>query len=194
MATPFQNKNRRVAAIAGGGAIVMLGLAYASVPLYALFCQATGFGGTPQRAAAAPLETAPQSIAIRFDANTSGSLDWSFHAAQTTMIVKLGEQTLAHYRAANTSNRQLTGTAVFNVTPVSAGIYFNKIECFCFTEQTLDPGESADLPVAFFVDPAIMKDPDTRSIKEITLSYTFYPVDKPRPVSQVTTTGGKISN
>ncbi len=194
MSVPSQTKNRRVAAIAGAGAIAMLGLAYASVPLYSLFCQATGFGGTPQRAAAAPQETAQQSISIRFDANTAGSLDWTFQAAQTTMTVKLGEQTLAHYRAANTSNRSLTGTAVFNVTPVSAGIYFNKIECFCFTEQTLGPGESADLPVVFFVDPAIMDDPDTSSIREITLSYTFYPVDKPRPVSQVTTSGNGISN
>ena len=194
MLTPFQNKNRRVAAMAGGVALTMLGLAYASVPLYALFCQATGFGGTPQRAAAAPLDAAPQSISIRFDANTAGSLDWNFHAAQPTMQAKLGEQILAHYRAANTSTRRLTGSAVFNVTPVSAGIYFNKIECFCFTEQTLEPGESADLPVVFFVDPAIMRDPDTRSIKEITLSYTFYPVEKPGPVSQVTTSGSGISN
>ncbi len=133
MATPFQNKNRRVAAIAGGGALAMLGLAYASVPLYSLFCQVTGFGGTPQRAAVAPLEAVPQSIGIRFDANTAGSLNWSFHAAQNTIVVKLGEQTLAHYSAENTSTRPLTGTAVFNVTPVSAGAYFNKIECFCFT-------------------------------------------------------------
>ncbi len=194
MAAPIRNKNRRVAAIAVSGAVAMLGLAYASVPLYALFCQATGFGGTPQRAATAPVETAQKTISVRFDANTAGSLDWTFHAGQTTMTVKVGEQNMAHYRAANTSNRQLTGSAVFNVTPVSAGIYFNKIECFCFTEQTLKPGESADLPVVFFVDPAIMDDADTRSIKEITLSYTFYPVDKAKPVSQVIAPGEKISN
>lgn len=191
--TPSQQKNRRVAAIAGGVALAMLGLAYASVPLYALFCQVTGFGGTPQRAAAAPLESASQSISVRFDANIAGSLGWTFQPAQTTVTTKLGEQVLAHYRAANTSNRQLTGTAVFNVTPVNAGVYFNKIECFCFTEQTLEPGETVDMPVVFFVDPAIMKDPDTRSIKEITLSYTFYPVEKPA-VSQVTTAGNGISN
>ncbi|MBC8037566.1 MAG: cytochrome c oxidase assembly protein [Rhizobiales bacterium] len=194
MAAPTRNKNRRVAMIAGGGALAMLGLAYASVPLYALFCQATGFGGTPQRADAAPAETAQQTISIRFDANTAGSLDWIFNAGQTTMTVKAGEQNMAYYRAANTSNRQLTGSAVFNVTPVSAGIYFNKIECFCFTEQTLKPGESVDMPVVFFVDSAILEDPDTRSIKEITLSYTFYPVDKPKPVSQVKASIGGISN
>ena len=182
-----------MAAIAGGVALAMLGLAYASVPLYALFCQVTGFGGTPQRAAAAPSETASQSISVRFDANIAGSLDWTFQPAQTTVAAKLGEQVLAHYRAANTSNRKLTGTAVFNVTPVNAGIHFNKIECFCFTEQTLEPGETVDMPVVFFVDPAIIKDPDTRSIKEITLSYTFYPVEKPA-VSQVTTAGNGISN
>ncbi len=189
----FEQKNRWVAAMAGGVALAMLGLAYASVPLYALFCQVTGFGGTPQREGIAPSETASQSISVRFDANIAGSLDWTFQPEQTTVRAKLGEQILAHYRAANTSKRQLTGTAVFNVTPVNAGIYFNKIECFCFTEQTLEPGETVDMPVVFFVDPEIMKDPDTRSIKEITLSYTFYPVEKPA-VSQVTTAGNGISN
>ncbi|MGH6907640.1 MAG: cytochrome c oxidase assembly protein, partial [Aestuariivirga sp.] len=113
---------------------------------------------------------------------------------QTTMVVKLGQQNMAHYSAANISDRQLTGSAVFNVTPVSAGAYFNKIECFCFTEHTLQPGESADLPVVFFVDPAILDDPDTRSVREITLSYTFYPVDKPKPVSQAKASGGGVSN
>lgn len=194
MAASLRNRNRRVAGIAGGVAFIMLGLAYASVPLYALFCQATGFGGTPQRATSAPQKAAQQTIAIRFDANIAGSLDWTFHAGQTTMTVKVGEQNMVHYRAANTSDRQLTGSAVFNVTPVSAGIYFNKIQCFCFTEQTLKPGESADLPVVFFVDPAIMDDPETRAIKEITLSYTFYPADKPKSVPQVTASGTGISN
>ena len=194
MASSLRNRNRRVAGVAGGVAVIMLGLAYASVPLYALFCQATGFGGTTQRAVSAPQEAAQQTIAIRFDANIAGSLDWIFHAEKTIMAVKVGEQSMAHYRAVNTSDRQLTGSAVFNVTPVSAGVYFNKIQCFCFTEQTLKPGESADLPVVFFVDPAIMDDPETRSIKEITLSYTFYPVDKPKSVPQVTASGTGISN
>ena len=189
MAAPLRRKNLRVAGAAGGVALVMLGLAYAAVPLYAIFCRATGFGGTTQRAAVAPKETIAQTMTIRFDANVAGSLEWTFHAAKTTMTVKLGEQNMAHYRAVNISNRQLTGSAVFNVTPGSAGVYFNKIQCFCFTEQTLKRGESADLPVVFFVDPAIVSDPGTRSVKEITLSYTFYPVDKPKLAPQVTASG-----
>lgn len=194
MAAPLGRKNLRVAGAAGGVALVMLGLAYASVPLYSLFCRATGFGGTTQRAASAPQDAVEQTIAIRFDANIAGSLDWTFHPEKTTMTVKVGEQNMAHYRAVNTADRELIGSAVFNVTPVTAGVYFNKIQCFCFTEQTLKAGESADLPVVFFVDPAILDDPDTKSIKEITLSYTFYPVDKTKPVPQVTASGIEISN
>ena len=194
MVVPNKNKNRRVAAYASGVAIAMLGLAYASVPLYALFCQATGFGGTTQRADAAPEQASDQTISIRFDANTAGSLGWTFHAEQVTMLVKVGEQNIAHYRATNISDQELTGTAVFNVTPVSAGVYFNKIECFCFTEQKLAAGETVDLPVVFFVDPAFLDDADTRSIREITLSYTFYPVDKPKAVSQAKAQGRENLN
>ncbi len=186
MPAPDRARNIRVAALAGATAAAMLGLAYASVPLYRLFCQVTGFGGTTQIAAAAPEVTSERMIAVRFDANTAASLGWKFNAVQLEMKVKLGEQAIAHYRATNTTDRQLTGTAVFNVTPVAAGIYFNKIQCFCFTEQTLKPGESADLPVVFFVDPAIAEDPDASSIDTITLSYTFYPVEKPKSVSAVT--------
>jgi len=161
----------------------MLGLAYASVPLYKLFCQITGYGGTTQRADAAPSAIRAETVSVKFDAKTAASLGWSFHAEQQAMTVRIGEQNMAHYRAVNTSDRPLTGSAVFNVTPVSAGAYFNKIQCFCFTEQTLKPGESVDMPVVFFVDPTVLDDPDTRAIKEITLSYTFYPVDKPKNLS-----------
>jgi cytochrome c oxidase assembly protein subunit 11 len=118
---PIGTKNIRVAALAGAAAAAMLGLAYASVPLYRLFCQVTGFGGTPQISAAAPEETSERTIAIRFDANTAGSLGWNFHAVQLEMKVKLGEQAMAHYRATNTGSRELTGTATFNVTPAAAG-------------------------------------------------------------------------
>ena len=194
MAAPDRSKNLRVAALAGVTAVAMLGLAYASVPLYRLFCQATGFGGTTQIAAAAPERTADRMITVRFDANTAGSLGWNFHAAQLEMKVKLGEQAMAHYRATNISDRELTGSAIFNVTPVSACVYFNKIQCFCFTEQTLKPGESADLPVVFFVDPAIADDPDAKSIGTITLSYTFYPVDKPKSVSAATPPAATSTN
>ena len=185
MTVPDRAKNLRVAALAGVTAAAMLGLAYASVPLYRLFCQTTGFGGTTQTAAAAPAQTAERTMTVRFDANIAGSLDWNFHAEQLEMKVKLGEQAMAHYRATNTGDRVLTGSAIFNVTPASAGAYFDKIQCFCFTEQTLKPGESADLPVVFFVDPAIADDPDAAGIGTITLSYTFYRVDKSKSVSAV---------
>ncbi len=194
MAAPAPDRNRRVAVLATGVAAAMLGLAYASVPLYRMFCQATGFGGTTQRAEAPPAETSGKSVSIRFDANTSGNLAWSFHPVQTVMTVKLGEQNMAHYRAVNTSGRTVTGTAVFNVTPESAGIYFNKIQCFCFTEQTLKPGESIDMPVVFFVDPDIEADPDAANITEITLSYTMYPSDKPKTVSGAPAATGTITN
>jgi len=177
-------KNLRVAAVALSVSAAMLGLAYASVPLYRVFCQVTGFGGTTQRAAAAPAKASDRTIAVRFDANTSSSLDWSFHAIQPVMTVKIGEQNMAHYQATNLSDHVLTGSAVFNVTPPAAGLYFSKIQCFCFTEQTLKPGESADMPVVFFVDPDMLDDADAKGIREITLSYTFYPVDKPKTVSQ----------
>ncbi len=182
---PNARKNLRVAAAAASVAVVMVGLAYASVPLYSMFCEVTGFGGTTQRADAAPETATDKFITIRFDANTAGSLGWNFHPMQTVMKVRIGEQNLAHYSATNNTGKVVTGSAMFNVTPIVAGAYFNKIQCFCFTEQTLKPGESADLPVDFFVDPAILDDPDSKSINEITLSYTFFPVDKPDAVSAV---------
>ena len=182
---PNARKNLRVAAAAASVAVAMVGLAYASVPLYSMFCEVTGFGGTTQRADVAPETATGKSITIRFDANTAGSLGWNFHPVQAVMKVRIGEQNMAHYSATNNSGKVVTGSAMFNVTPTVAGAYFNKIQCFCFTEQTLKPGESADLPVDFFVDPAILDDPDSKSINEITLSYTFFPVDKPDAVSAV---------
>ena len=188
-------RNLRVAIIAAGVAVGMVGMSYAAVPLYRLFCQVTGFGGTTQRAEAAPATATDHKVSVRFDANTSGSLDWSFHAVQTSMTVKVGEQNMAYYKATNVSDKPLTGSAVFNVTPVQAGIYFNKIQCFCFTEQTLQPGESIEMPVSFFVDPDMLDDPDAQNIKEITLSYTFYPVDKPKSVSEAPASApGSVTN
>jgi cytochrome c oxidase assembly protein subunit 11 len=171
-------QNRRVALAAGGVALAMVGLAYASVPLYRMFCQATGFGGTTQRAERAPVAATNREMTIRFDANTAASLPWSFHPDQLELTVKVGEQNLAFYKARNLSARTLKGSAVFNVTPDEAGAYFTKVDCFCFTEQRLGPGESVDMPVAFFVDPAIEQDPDLRTLTTITLSYTFYPADE----------------
>jgi len=195
MRQPNPARNLRVALIAGSVAAGMVGLSYAAVPLYRLFCQVTGFGGTTQRADVAPEKATDSPVSVRFDANTSGNLAWSFHAVQTQMTVKVGEQNMAYYKATNISDKPVTGTAVFNVTPVQAGVYFNKIQCFCFTEQTLQPGESIEMPVSFFVDPDMLEDPDAAGIKEITLSYTFYPVDKPKAVSEAPSAApGSVTN
>ena len=176
-APDMSRRNKRVAGIAAGVAAAMLGLAFASVPLYRLFCEATGFNGTTQRASAAP-QAADATVSVRFDANVEKDMGWTFHPAQGTLKVRLGEPVLAKYVAVNTTAAEITGTAIFNVTPPEAGAYFNKIECFCFTEQTLKAGTRAEMPVQFFVDPAMLKDADARNIREITLSYTFYPTKK----------------
>jgi cytochrome c oxidase assembly protein subunit 11 len=176
---PDRARNRRTAVWSGAIVAGMLGLSYASVPLYRLFCQVTGFGGTTQVATEAPKGASLQTISVRFDANTASGLGWSFHPVANTMTVKIGEVNLAYYAAENKSDKPTTGTAVFNVTPQEAGIFFNKIHCFCFTEQTLQPGQRVEMPVQFFVDPAILADADTRSIREITLSYSFYPAKAP---------------
>ena len=184
---PDPARNRRVALIALGFAAAMLGLGYASVPLYRLFCQVTGFGGTTQRAsaeqAAAVKAVAGKTIVVRFDSNVASGLPWDFSPNQVTSTIPIGERALATYHARNLSARAITGTAVFNVTPEQAGKYFNKIECFCFTEQTLAPGEEVRMPVIYYVDPRILDDPAASDVEEITLSYTFnearYPAPKP---------------
>lgn len=181
--TPDTNKNRKVAMISAAVVIGMVGLAYASVPLYRLFCQVTGFGGTTQRAEAAPTQTVDRRMTILFDANTAGSLPWTFEPVQRSLDVKVGEENFAYYRATNNSDHEITGSAVFNVTPDTTGAYFNKIECFCFTQQTLKPGQTVEMPVSFFIDPAIVDDRGLDKINTITLSYTFYPSDEPSNVS-----------
>ena len=160
-------------ALAGG----MIGLAYASVPLYQLFCQVTGYGGTTQRAEAAPGTVLEREVVVRFNADVNSGLPWSFRPNQREVRVKLGETALVSYRAENRGKEPVTGTAVFNVTPEKTGAYFNKIECFCFTEQTLQPGETVDMPIVFFVDPELDQNHELATIKEITLSYTFYASD-----------------
>ncbi|WP_072395013.1 cytochrome c oxidase assembly protein [Hyphomicrobium sp. CS1GBMeth3] len=169
--------NRGVVLVCLTALLTMGAATWAAVPLYRLFCQVTGFGGTPMRADQVPDKVLDHTITVRFDANVSRSLPWTFQPEQRTVEVKLGESTLAFYKAHNNSNVPVKGTATFNVSPDNAGAYFSKIECFCFTEQTLAPGESVDMPVSFFVDPSIIEDRDARVIKEITLSYTFYPVE-----------------
>ena len=177
-------KNLRVAVIAASVFVGMIGLSYAAVPLYKAFCNSTGFGGTTQRAEKAPDKATEQFIMVRFDANTSSGLPWEFHPRQTVMKVKIGEQNMAYYDARNIGEKTNTGTAVFNVSPASAGAFFDKIQCFCFTKQTLKAGQSEELPVSFFVDPALLDDADAKNIKEITLSYTFYPASDPAVASK----------
>jgi cytochrome c oxidase assembly protein subunit 11 len=175
--TDLARRNGRTAGLAALLVLAMVGLAYASVPLYRLFCQVTGFDGTTARAAAAPGPVAGKEVAVRFDANVANTLPWRFGPEKNREIVTIGEREMAFFTAKNLSARSITGTASFNVTPTQAGKYFSKIQCFCFTEQTLKPGEEVRMPVVFFVDPKILADPDARQISEITLSYTFYPVD-----------------
>lgn len=172
-------RDLRIAIAAGAIAPLMLGAAYAAVPLYQMFCQVTGFGGTTQRATAAPSVILDQTMTVRFDATISGSLPWTVEPVERTVDVKLGETRVVVYRAVNRSNQTVTGTASFNVTPEAAGQYFNKLECFCFTEQRLEPGQSVEMPVSFFVDPAMLDNRQAAKVGDITLSYTFYPVDKP---------------
>ena len=175
--TELARRNGRTAAMAALLVLAMVGLAFASVPLYRLFCQVTGFDGTTMRAAAAPGPVAGKEVAVRFDANVATSLPWRFVPEKTREIVTIGEREMAFYTAKNLSARPVTGTATFNVSPVQAGKYFSKIQCFCFNEQLLKPGEEVRMPVVFFVDPKILEDPQAGAISEITLSYTFYPVD-----------------
>ena len=173
----LSDKNRRSAIMAGLFALGMLGMGYAAVPLYEIFCRVTGFGGTTQRvdaATAANVQAVAHQMSVRFDSNVNSALPWTFKPEQAVDRVNVGQRDMAIYLATNDSSQPLVGTATFNVTPVQAGKYFHKVQCFCFTEQLLRPGQSMRMPVLYYVDPAILEDPETRDIKEITLSYTFY--------------------
>jgi cytochrome c oxidase assembly protein subunit 11 len=180
--TSLARKNGRTAGLAALLVLAMVGLAFASVPLYRLFCQVTGFGGTPLRAdeVAPSLKATGKLVSVRFDANTNSGLPWEFKPEEQSRRVAVGARNMDFYTAKNLGDKPVTGTATFNVTPVQAGQYFTKIQCFCFNEQTLKPGEEIRMPVVYFVDPKIIDDPDASRIDEITLSYTFYPVDQPK--------------
>ncbi|MEQ8347158.1 MAG: cytochrome c oxidase assembly protein [Sneathiellaceae bacterium] len=158
-----------LAAVAG-----MVGLSFASVPLYDLFCRVTGYGGTTQTAAGVSGEVLDRRITVRFNADVARGMPWSFHPTQRAVSVRVGEEQLAFYSAYNPTDRRIAGTATFNVSPAKAGLYFNKIDCFCFTEQVLAPGASVQMPVSFFIDPAIAQDRGMDEVREITLSYTFF--------------------
>lgn len=152
----------------------MGGLAYASAPLYDLFCRTTGFGGRPLVAQSGDRPILDRTVAVRFDSNVDSGLPWRFEPLQREVKVRLGEEHLAHYRVTNVSQRALVGTSTYNVTPEHAGPWFNKLQCFCFTEQLLLPGQSVDMPVVFFVDPELDKDRRYDNIRTVTLSYTFF--------------------
>lgn len=178
-AKELKRRNLRVAVVMGGVFVSMVGVAFAAVPLYQLFCQVTGYGGTTQRADGDAERIIDREITIRFDANVNRKLTWDFKPLQRTVKLKMGETTQVAYSAKNVGESGNVGTSVFNVTPFEAGSYFNKIDCFCFTEQPLKPGESVEMPVVFFIDPAMDEDENLRHVKEITLSYTFYPAEEP---------------
>ena len=183
MATaPLENRNSRTALYALLGALFMLGMGYAAVPLYDLFCRVTGFGGTTQRAsesdaniaAQAALSAGAKAISVRFDASTARDVPWTFQPVQSTDTVQIGQRDMAFYTARNNSNVPITGTATFNVEPEQTGRYFNKIQCFCFTEQVLKPGQEVRMPVLYYVDPKALDDPNMDDVEQITLSYTFH--------------------
>ena len=180
--SPFDRarRNRRTFVAMVGVGLAMLGLGFASVPLYRIFCQQTGFNGTTQRADAGVTvqQATGHRLSIRFDSNVQPGMPWQFKPEHPTQTVTVGAKSMAIFVAKNMSDRPVTGTASFNVTPTQTGAYFTKIQCFCFTQQTLQPGQEVRMPVLYYVDPKILADPDNKDTQEITLSYTFYPVEQ----------------
>ena len=179
----LNRSNRTVAIACLSFFVCMIGAAYASVPLYRIFCQVTGYGGTTQRVEQYSDTILYKKMKVRFDANTANGLPWDFKPVEREVTVRIGETTMIKYEARNLFDEPTYGRASFNVAPGRAGAYFNKVECFCFTDTTLQPGEDMEMPVVFFVDPEIVNDPDLKDVKTITLSYTFFPIDKPKPVA-----------
>ncbi len=171
------DKNTKTLMLVFAAVAVMIGLAFASVPLYRMFCQVTGFGGTTMLADKAPDTVLDREVIVRFDTNTSRNINWSFRPEKHQETVKLGQQGLIAFYAKNNDKVPSAGTALYNVTPLKVGKYFKKIQCFCFNDQTLNPGEEMPMPVVFFVDPALNDDPEMDDVKYITLSYTFYPAE-----------------
>ena len=180
--SPFDRdrRNRRTMMAMAGVGLSMLALGFASVPLYRIFCEQTGFGGTTKRASAdvQVREAVGHTMSIRFDSNVQPGMPWQFYPEHRTDTVTVGRKDMAIFIAKNMSDRPVTGTASFNVTPSQAGAYFTKIQCFCFTQQTLQPGQEVRMPVLYYVDPKILDDPDNKDTQQITLSYTFYPVEQ----------------
>lgn len=172
------NKNIKLALNLLAIVLGMLMLAYASVPLYRLFCAVTGYGGTTKESLYAPDTVLDREITVTFNADIDPNLPWEFRPGQHSIKVKVGQQAFTHYVAHNKADTPVTGRAIYNVTPFVAGNYFVKIECFCFTEQTLEARQKVDMPILFYIDPSVMDDPDMKDVKTITLSYTFFPLKK----------------
>ncbi len=181
-----QRKMHRTAFACAGIVVGMVGLAYASVPLYDLFCKVTGFDGTPIVRSDNTSEVSERTISVRFDSNVAPGLSWRFAPEKPEIKVKLGETTTVYYKVTNTGDKASTGIATYNVQPDLAGTYFSKLECFCFTEQTLKPGESLESAVVFYVDPRLVEDPDVKDLSSITLSYTYFPSKAGKPVAEAT--------
>jgi cytochrome c oxidase assembly protein subunit 11 len=195
---PVPPRSRRrdlvVAASCGVFVAAMVGAAYAAVPFYTWFCRVTGFAGTTQVASAGPGEVLGRKITVRFDANVVGGLPWRFAPERTSVDVRIGEVVTVLYRVTNESARETVGQAVYNVTPLNVGAYFQKINCFCFTDQRLKPGETREMPVVFYVDPALARDADQATLDTITLSYSFYPLrEQPKPVADGAGATGRIN-
>lgn len=183
---PNLRRDVTVAAICGAVAALMVGAAYASVPLYNWFCRTTGFGGTTQVAVAAPGQVLGRKINVRFDSNVAPGLPWKFEPEQNAINIHIGEVATVHYKVTNMAAREITAQAGYNVAPPTIGAYFTKINCFCFTQQTMKSGETREMTVVFYVDPALAKDSDQDRLDTITLSYTFYRIPNPeKPVAQV---------
>lgn len=181
---PRTGRDVLVASACGLVVALMIGASYAAVPLYNWFCRVTGFGGTTQVATAMPSHTLDRTINVRFDANVMAGLPWKFEPEKTEITVRIGEVVTAYYTVTNLAARTTLGQAAYNVTPLTAGIHFQKINCFCFTEQRFGPGEKREMAVVFYVDPAIVADPEHEGLNTITLSYTFYPLrDEPKPLA-----------
>lgn len=187
--TPEQKKERANGVIVASClafVVGMTGMAYAAVPLYDMFCRVTGYNGTTKRVEQASDVVLDKKIKVTFDANIASDLPWSFKPVQREIELKIGETVQIEFEATNMAKKATTGQAVFNVTPMAAGAYFNKVECFCFTETTLQPGEDLKMPVVFFIDPEIVKAVETKGINTLTLSYTFYAREPSKPVAALT--------
>ncbi len=189
----IQRKMHRTALACAGVVVGMVGLAYASVPLYDLFCKVTGFGGTPIAVADNSSQVMDRTISVRFDSNVAPGLNWRFSPETPEVKVRLGETTTVYYKVTNTGDKASTGIATYNVQPDLAGTYFSKLECFCFTEQTLQPGETLESAVVFYVDPRLAQDRDVKDLTSITLSYTYFPSKAGKPVAEVTSSTKPIA-